>query len=63
MNRETGMMLIEVCRNLKGCITVFERWVRHKANIGTLSLSPRGGGGATTGESVTASGNDSATQT
>lgn len=39
MKMHTGVMLLAMARNIKGIITVFEKWVKREAKIGTVSIS------------------------
>lgn len=39
MKTNTAVMLIHVMRNVRGIITVFERWVKQEGKIGTVSIS------------------------
>lgn len=41
MKPTTGKLLIEVLRNVKGIVTLFERWVRQESHIGSVSLGKR----------------------
>lgn len=40
MKPTTARMLVEVVRNVRGILSVFERWVRQEGKIGSVSLSP-----------------------
>jgi hypothetical protein len=39
MKTSTGKMLLDCCRNVKGIVSIFERWVRREAGIlGTVDV-------------------------
>lgn len=39
MKQNTAVMLLSVMRNVKGIITVVERWIKQEGKIGTVGIS------------------------
>lgn len=58
MKPTTGRLILDLIRNAKGMLTIFERWVRTESRIGSVSLGGGSGSASPSGSDGDSSGSD-----